>query len=129
MDGKGDDLVGYRYDAKSGNVTRVRDRFGNDRNFEYDSLGRLAKTSRRASGSRSVEPVASFAYGKGREPVAVSLLDEKGAAAVTTRISRDAAGRPVAIDDGRGKREVSYNRFGYPTEINRDSKTLIFRDE
>ena len=34
-----------------------------------------------------------------------------------TRISRDAAGRPVAIDDGRGKREVSYNRFGYPTEI------------
>ena len=61
--------------------------------------------------------MASFAYGSGREPVAVSLLDEKGQPAVTTKITRDAAGRPVAIDDGRGKREVSYNRFGYPTEI------------
>ena len=117
VDGKGDDLVGYRYDAKNGNVTRVRDRFGNDRNFEYDSLGRLAKATRRASGDRAVEPVASFAYGKGREPVAVSLLDEKGVPAVTTKITRDAAGRPVAIDDGRVQKSVAYNRFGYPTEI------------
>ena len=92
VDGKGNDVIGYRYDAKSGNVTRVRDRFGNDRTFEYDTLGRLVKASRRASGERTVEPVASFVYGKGREPVAVSLLDEKGQPAVTTRISRDAAG-------------------------------------
>ena len=48
VDGEGNDLVSYRYDAKSGNVTRVRDRFGNDRDFEYDSEGRLAKASRRA---------------------------------------------------------------------------------
>ena len=61
--------------------------------------------------------MASFAYGSGREPVAVSLLDEKGVPAVTTRISRDAAGRPVSIDDGRTRKSVAYNRFGYPTEI------------
>ena len=30
---------------------------------------------------------------------------------------RRIAGRPVTIDDGRGKREVSYNRAGYPTEV------------
>ena len=48
VDGEGEDLVSYRYDAKSGNVTRVRDRFGNDRDFEYDSDGRLARASRRA---------------------------------------------------------------------------------
>ena len=61
--------------------------------------------------------MASFAYGNGREPVAVSLLDENGQPAVTTRISRDAAGPPVAIDDGRVQKSVAYNRFGYPTEI------------
>ena len=114
VDGKGNDVVGYRYDAKSGNVTRVRDRFGNDRNFEYDAEGRLVKATRRATGDRTVEPVASFAYGKGRRPTSVALLDEKGAPAVTTRIAYDAAGRPVSVDDGRGKTEISYNRSGYP---------------
>ena len=64
--------------------------------------------------------MASFAYGNGREPVAVSLLDEKGVPAVTTKISRDAVGRPVAIDDGRVQKSVAYNRFGYPTEIKDD---------
>ena len=117
VDGKGNDVVGYRYDAKSGNVTRVRDRFGNDRNFEYDAEGRLVKATRRAAGDRTVEPVASFAYGKGRRPTSVALLDAKGAPAVTTRISYDAAGRPVSVGDGRGKTEISYGRAGYPTEI------------
>lgn len=117
VDGKGNDVVGYRYDAKSGNVTRVRDRFGNDRNFEYDAEGRLVKATRRAAGDRTVEPVASFAYGKGRRPTSVALLDAKGQTAVTTRISYDAAGRPVSVGDGRGKTEISYGRAGYPTEI------------
>ena len=60
VDGEGRDLVGYRYDAKHGAVTRVRDRFGNDRNFEYDANGSLVKVTRRAKGSSAVEPVASF---------------------------------------------------------------------
>ena len=114
VDGKGDDLVSYRYDAKSGNVTRVRDRFGNDRNFEYDAEGRLARASRRARGERTVEPVAAFLYAKGREPVAVSLLNADGTAALTTRISRDKAGNVTSVDDGRGKAEVSYNKSGFP---------------
>ena len=117
VDGEGKDLVSYRYDAKSGNVTRVRDRFGNDRDFEYDSDGRLAKASRRAHGERTVEPVASFAYGKGREPVAVSLLNADGTSAVTTRISRDKAGNVTSVDDGRGKAEVSYNKSGFPVSV------------
>ena len=117
VDGKGNDVVGYRYDAKSGNVTRVRDRFGNDRNFEYDAEGRLVKATRRAAGDRTVEPVASFAYVKGRRPTSVALLDAKGQTAVTTRIAYDAAGRPVSVGDGRGKTEISYSRAGYPTAI------------
>ena len=117
VDGEGKDLVSYRYDAKSGNVTRVRDRFGNDRDFEYDGLGRLARATRRAHGERMVEPVASFAYGKGREPVAVSLLAADGTPAVTTRLSRDKVGNVVSVDDGRGKAEVSYNRSGFPVEV------------
>lgn len=117
VDGEGKDLVSYRYDAKSGSVTRVRDRFGNDRNFEYDGLGRLARATRRAHGERTVEPVASFAYAKGREPVAVSLLNADGTSAVTTRISRDKAGNVTSVDDGRGKAEVSYNKSGFPVAV------------
>ncbi|MBR3957561.1 MAG: hypothetical protein IKJ89_06905, partial [Kiritimatiellae bacterium] len=117
VDGEGKDLVSYRYDAKSGNVTRVRDRFGNDRDFDYDSDGRLARASRRARGERTVEPVASFAYGKGREPVAVSLLNADGTPAVTTRLSRDRQGNVTSMDDGRGKAEVSYNKSGFPVSV------------
>ena len=117
VDGEGKDLVSYRYDAKSGNVTRVRDRFGNDRDFDYDSDGRLARASRRAHGERTVEPVASFAYGKGREPVAVSLLNADGTPAVTTRLTRDKAGNVMSVDDGRGKAEVSYNKSGFPVSV------------
>ena len=114
VDGEGKDLVSYRYDAKSGNVTRVRDRFGNDRDFEYDAEGRLARASRRARGERTVEPVAAFSYAKGREPVAVSLLNADGTAALTTRISRDKTGNVTSVDDGRGKAEVLYNKSGFP---------------
>ena len=114
VDGKGDDLISYRYDAKSGNVTRVRDRFGNDRNFEYDTEGRLTKASRRAHGERTIEPIASFTYGKGRKPVAVSLLNGNGTSTVTTRLSRDRYDNVISVDDGRGKREVVYNKAGYP---------------
>jgi len=117
VDGEGKDLVSYRYDAKSGNVTRVRDRFGNDRDFDYDSDGRIARASRRAHGERTVEPVASFAYAKGREPVAVSLLNADGTPAVTTRLSRDRQGNVTSMDDGRGKAEVSYNKSGFPVSM------------
>ena len=117
VDGEGKDLVSYRYDAKSGNVTRVRDRFGNDRDFDYDSDGRLARASRRAHGERTVEPVAAFSYAKGREPVAVSLLNADGTPAVTTRLSRDRQGNVTSMDDGRGKAEVSYNKSGFPVFV------------
>jgi len=117
VDGKGDDLVSYRYDAKSGNVTRVRDRFGNDRDFEYDAEGRLARASRRARGERTVEPVAAFSYAKGREPVAVSCLNADGTTALATRISRDRQGNVTSVDDGRGRAEVSYNKSGFPVYV------------
>ena len=117
VDGEEKDLVSYRYDAKSGNVTRVRDRFGNDRDFEYDAEGRLARASRRARGERTVEPVAAFSYAKGREPVAVSLLNADGTSAVTTRISRDKTGNVTSVDDGRGTAEVSYKKSGFPVSV------------
>ena len=118
VDGEGEDLVSYRYDAKSGNVTRVRDRFGNDRDFEYDSDGRLARASRRARGERTMEPVASFSYAKGREPVAVSLLNADGTAVLTTRIFCDRQqGNVTSVDDGRGQVEVAYNKSGFPVSV------------
>ena len=117
VDGKGGDVVSYRYDAMSGNVIRVRDRLGNDRIFEYDPAGRLAKASRRAHGERTVEPVASFAYGRGREPVAVTLLNADGTAALTARTARDRRGDVVSADDGRGRTEIAYSRSGFPVSV------------
>ena len=32
-------------------------------------------------------------------------------------MSYDAANRPVSVDDGRGKTEISYNRSGYPVTV------------
>ena len=64
-----------------------------------------------------MEPVAAFSYAKGREPVAVSLLNADGTAALTTRISRDRQGNVTSVDDGRGKAEVSYNKSGFPVSV------------
>ena len=117
VDGEGNDLVSYRYDAGTGNVTRVRDRLGNDRLFEYDAEGRLVRAARRARGERAAEPVASFSYARGRRPASVSLLSADGKAALTVRLGRDGHGDVVSADDGRGRAEVSYSRSGYPVSL------------
>ena len=89
VDGDGRDMVGCRYDAKHGAVTRVRDHFGNDRNFEYDASGSLVKVTRRAKDSSAVEPVAAFKYAPNGDVVARSSLAADGSAAVTTKIAYD----------------------------------------
>ena len=40
VDGRGRDVVSFRYDKATGRPVRVRDRLGNDRVFEYDGAGR-----------------------------------------------------------------------------------------
>ena len=40
VDGKGRDVVSFRYDKSTGRPTRVRDRLGNDLNLEWDDAGR-----------------------------------------------------------------------------------------
>ena len=117
VDGNGNELAGYRYDSKSGKVTRVRDRFGNDRNFEYDDSGRLARITRRAFGERKVENIASFKYAGGSKPIAIETLNDDGSIANTVKISYDGSARPIAVDDGLGRKTIAYNRFGYPVEI------------
>lgn len=123
-DGAKNMLAGFRYDASTGDMIRIRDRFGNDRNFEYDTAGRLVKICRRASGSRTVEPVLSFSYGKGRKPVSISRLDSHGSCVSSTTYKYDASGRPVSVDNGSVKTEIAYNRFGYPVSIKNSSGGL-----
>lgn len=84
VDGRGRDVVNYRYDKLSGNVVRVRDMAGNDTEFSYDADGNLQLISRRAAEQEKPEPVTSFAYDKAGNPVASSRLDANGKAVVTT---------------------------------------------
>ena len=64
-----------------------------------------------------MEPVASFAYTSGRDPVAVTLLNADGSPALATRIAHDRQGNVTSVDNGRGKAELAYNRCGYPISM------------
>ena len=66
---------------------------------------------------RAVEPVASFAYTSGRDPVAVTLLNADGSPALATRIARDRQGNVTSVDNGRGKAELTYNKSDYPISV------------
>ena len=60
VDGRGRDVVNYRYDKLTGNVIRVRDMADNDINFEYNTDGNLKLITRRAADQTEPEPVTAF---------------------------------------------------------------------
>ena len=120
VDGRGRDVVSYRYDAKTGRPVRIRDRLGNDRLFEYDGAGRLVRESRRARGVSAIEPVKSLAYDLRDNPVAVSLLDADGRAAMTVTAEYDGENRPVHVSDGRRAVSIAYSKGGYPVSLTGD---------
>ena len=117
VDGRGRDVVSFRYDKTTGRATRVRDRLGNDRNFEYDAAGRLVRETRRAAGAPDAEPVRAFTYDKTGKPVSVSQLDADGRAVRTVTVAYDGEGRPVRLTDGRREAKVVYTKWGRPASV------------
>ena len=117
VDGKGRDVVSFRYDKATGRATRVRDRLGNDRNFEYDGAGHLVRETRRSADSSNVEPVRAFACDKAGNPVSVSQLDADGRAVRTVTVAYDGEGRPVRLTDGRREAKVVYTKWGRPASV------------
>ena len=117
VDGRGRDVVSFRYDRAMGLPTRVRDRLGNDRNFEYDGEGRLLRETRRAANGSGAEPVRAFAYDKAGKPVTVSQLDAEGKAVRTTAVVYDGERRPIRISDGRREAKVAYTKWGLPAAV------------
>ncbi len=117
VDGKGRDVVSFRYDKATGRATRVRDRLGNDRNFEYDGAGHLVRETRRSADSSDVEPVRAFACDKAGNPVSVSQLDADGRAVRTVTVAYDGEGRPVRLTDGRREAKVVYTKWGRPASV------------
>ena len=117
VDGKGRDVVSFRYDRMSGRPTRIRDFLGNDRLFEWDASGRLSRQSRRAADSPAVEPVRSFFRDKAGNAVAVAELDADGKAVRTTVLSYDGERRPVRFSDGRREVRIEYTKFGRPCRV------------
>ena len=114
VDGRGRDLVAFRYDKKSGKPVRVTDRLGNKRILEYDARGNCTKLSRRADWSLAEEPVRSFAYDRKNRLSSVSELGADGKPVRTTSLSYDKQGRPTRVTDGRRAVSVAYSPSGFP---------------
>ena len=124
VDGRGRDLVDFRYDKTTGKPVRVTDRLGNKRLLEYDGRGNCVKLSRRADWSLSEEPVRSFAYDRQDRLVGVSELDADGNAVRTTKLAYDKSGRPTRIADGRRTVTVAYGPNGFPASLKDDFSTI-----
>ena len=117
VDGRGYDVVDFRYDKSTGRPIRVRDRLGNDINLEWDASAHISRQTRRIAGSSTVEPVRSYVCDKAGNPVSVSELDEAGKLIRTTKVSYNRENRPVRISDGRQDLKVSYASHGRPEKL------------
>ena len=80
VDGRGRDVIDFRYDKSTGRPIRVRDRLGNDINFEWDANAYISRQTKRTAGSSTIEPVRSYVCDKAGNPVSVSELDADGKA-------------------------------------------------
>ena len=116
-DSRGRDVLDVRYDRLTGNIIRVRDMAGNDVNYSYTQNGELNLITRRADDQDDPEPVMSFRYEGRTVPAAVSQLNAKGQAVVTTDIQYDGNNQPVKITNGQTTTQIAYNKFGYPVRI------------
>ena len=124
VDGRGRDLVAFRYDKKTGKPVRVTDRLGNKRILEYDARGNCTKLSRRADWSLSEEPVRSFAYDRKDRLKSVSELGADGKPVRTTSLSYDKQGRPTRVTDGRRVVSVAYSPSGFPLSLKDDFSSV-----
>ena len=117
VDGRGRDVLNYRYDKLSGRVIRVRDMVGNDLNFEYGQNGKPARVTRRAADQDAPEPVRSFGYDHENNLTSVSSLDAEGNAVVTTRLDYSRHREIEKVSNGQSESKISYNSFGYPVSV------------
>ena len=124
VDGRGRDLVAFRYDKETGRPVRVTDRLGNKRILEYDAKGNCTKLSRRADWSLAEEPVRSFAYDRKNRLKSVSELDADGKPVRTTSLSYDKQGRPTRVTDGRRAVSVAYSPSGFPLSLKDDFSSV-----
>ena len=117
VDGRGRDVLNYRYDKLSGRVIRVRDMVGNDLNFEYGQNGKPARVTRRAADQDAPEPVRSFTYDHENNLTSVSSLNAAGKKIVTTRLSYTRHRDVESVSNGQSESKISYNSFGYPVSV------------
>ena len=120
VDGRGRDVVSFRYDKATGKPVRVTDRLGNNRYLEYDEKGRCTKLTRRADWSLTQEPVRSFGYDRQGRVASVSELDADGRPVRTASIAYDNAGRATKVSDGRKTVRIAYSQGGFPIEVRDD---------
>ena len=117
VDGRGRDVINYRYDKLSGNVVRIRNMFGNDINFEYGKNGKVSLITRRAADQDKPEPFRSFQYDFKNNLIGISTLNENGEAVVTTELTYGVLREIESISNGQTKTEIKRNEFGYPVSV------------
>ena len=110
-------VMSCRYDRTTGAVARRRNLLDNDQLYEYDGMGNVVRVLRQASNSETPEPVRSIGYDTAGFPVSLSVLNEKGKAVVTTKVSYTRDRQPATIDNGENRTSYTYNAFGYPVTV------------
>ena len=126
VDGRGRDVVSYRYDRMTGNVTRVRDMAGNDINYEYNRNGKVELISRRAANQNVPEPLTAFQYDGSGDPSEISVLDDRGRPVRSTRMTWRNR-RLHSLSDGRQGVRIAYSKAGYPETVENDFRQISKR--
>ncbi|MBQ6010446.1 MAG: RHS repeat protein [Kiritimatiellae bacterium] len=140
VDGRGRDVVSFRYDKATGRPVRVRDRLGNDRVFEYDGAGRLSSVldenrhrirfgwdaqglASRTTAAGQVTDYVRDDYGLLKEVVS----SQDGKADRTVKREYDKFDRPVKVVYGPGEVETfAYDAWGRLAKHTRGKKAETY---
>ena len=140
VDGRGRDVVSFRYDKATGRPVRVRDRLGNDRVFEYDGAGRLSSVldenrhrirfgwdaqglASRTTAAGQVTDYVRDDYGLLKEVVS----SRGGRAERTVKREYDKFDRPVKVVYGPGEVETfAYDAWGRLAKHTRGKKAETY---
>lgn len=117
INGRGQQIAGFRYDPMSGAIVRFRDRTGNDTCFDYDAAGNLVRTSRRRARSANKEPLVAYGRDSSGNATSVSRLDSKGNPVATATARYDEKGQMISFYGANGRTTVSYTASGFPSTV------------
>ncbi|MCF6174932.1 MAG: hypothetical protein L3J71_04145 [Victivallaceae bacterium] len=108
----------YRYDKKSGKITRFRDMADNITFFDYDRNEQLIKVSRSQNSMIQPRlPLVKLRYDAKGNPIEISRVNPKGKAVTTTTLYYDRYRQVTGVKAPESTVSFKYNKFGRPTQV------------